>query len=186
MGDFNLAKRLTGRARENALLISDSSLSMRFSGIAAQLIATSRCARRGDSSWRARASNSLPVPDSPINVTVTSVDASRLTMRPISIMPGSAEMMPPSGSCSSLFLSRWFSSCKADIRNARSTIKAMSGRAGRSGREHWGRAVVIGRERPLCPIRPPRCSSRHKPRAGGKRVRGAARAIWCIARPKQP
>ena len=56
----------------------NSSLSSRFSGIAAQLTATNRPVALGPWRWTARATTSLPVPDSPWISTVLSVGATCL------------------------------------------------------------------------------------------------------------
>ena len=56
----------------------NNSLSRRFSGIEAQLMATKGLELRGESRWRARARTSLPVPVSPINMTLTSIGPTRL------------------------------------------------------------------------------------------------------------
>jgi hypothetical protein len=59
----------------------NSSLSMSDRGIAAQLTATKRFAARGERSWIARATSSLPVPVSPRTSTVASVGATRSITR---------------------------------------------------------------------------------------------------------
>ena len=56
-----------------------SSLSTSSAGTAAQFIFTKGCSRRGDSSWMARATSSLPVPFSPRISTGTSEGAARST-----------------------------------------------------------------------------------------------------------
>ena len=55
----------------------NSSLSSRFSGMAAQFTATNGCGARGPFSWMARAATSLPVPDSPCTSTVALLGPTR-------------------------------------------------------------------------------------------------------------
>ena len=47
-----------------------SSLSISVAGMAAQLMATNGLSRRGERLWMARATSSLPVPDSPVMATL--------------------------------------------------------------------------------------------------------------------
>ncbi len=67
-----------------------SSVSSRFSGIAAQLMATNGPSARGLSTWSARAKSSLPVPLSPSRSTVASVAAARCSATVTCFSPGSS------------------------------------------------------------------------------------------------
>ena len=71
-----------------------SSDSSRSPGIAPQLTATNGLSFRGLAWWIARASNSLPVPDSPKISTLASESATRRAWRNRSSMRGLRVMMP--------------------------------------------------------------------------------------------
>ena len=74
----------------------NSSLSSRFSGMAAQLIATKAPPRRSLASCRPRASNSLPVPLAPSSMTETLVLATRSIVRATLTISGAAVISRPS------------------------------------------------------------------------------------------
>jgi hypothetical protein len=73
---------------------SDSSTSR---GSAPQWIGTNGRSARGERSWMARATSSLPVPLSPRSRTEDSVGATRSTMRRMSCIFGLRVMIPPKG-----------------------------------------------------------------------------------------
>ena len=99
----------------------NNSLSSRFSGIAAQLMATKRCLLRPLRSCSARASSSLPVPLSPSSSTEMSVDATFSIVRHSFSIASSAAMMPAIGDRSGSIARRRFSRSSAAMRAARST-----------------------------------------------------------------
>ena len=65
-----------------------SSDSISSAGMAPQFTATKGMAARGESSWMARATSSLPVPDSPVRSTVVLVGATLRTWRRTSCSAG--------------------------------------------------------------------------------------------------
>ena len=65
----------TDGARNAPLAWPNNSDSSRCSGIAAQFMARKGPETRGLASWMARAINSLPVPESPVTITLASEDA---------------------------------------------------------------------------------------------------------------
>ena len=76
----------------------NSSLSTSSAGTAAQFIFTKGWARRGDSSWMARATSSLPVPFSPRIRMGTSAGAARSTSARSAAIAG-VSPMSASSSC---------------------------------------------------------------------------------------
>jgi hypothetical protein len=78
--------------------------------MAAQLIAMKRDRERGDMSCNARATSSLPVPDSPRISTVADVGATFSTVRSMRCISGSSVRMPASGRTGATVCSRRFSS----------------------------------------------------------------------------
>jgi len=98
---LDLADGLLRRAGEGALLVAEQLALEKRLGMAAQLMATKRCDRRGDSSCTPRASNSLPVPESPRIITVALVGATRSIVRQARSISGSRVISParPSGGC---------------------------------------------------------------------------------------
>ena len=71
----------------------NSSLSMRVSGSAAQLIGTKGPSRRALSKCSARASRSLPVPLSPVNSTLAGLSATCLSISNTATIRGLVAMM---------------------------------------------------------------------------------------------
>jgi hypothetical protein len=74
--------------REGSLFGAEQLGSSRFSGIAAQLIATKAPPRRPLDWWSPRASNSLPVPLAPSSITETPALATRSIVRATFIISG--------------------------------------------------------------------------------------------------
>ena len=98
----------------------NSSLSSSVSGRAAQLTATNGLPRRGDASWMARATSSLPVPVSPKISTVLIVCATWLISSKTSCIRGLLLRMLWKANCSCSFSrSAVTSSCSARSRRAR-------------------------------------------------------------------
>jgi hypothetical protein len=75
VGGLEQALVIAHRAGERTLDVAEQLDSSRFSAMAEQLMATNGLPRRGLALWMARASNSLPVPDSPVISTRASVPA---------------------------------------------------------------------------------------------------------------
>ena len=73
----------------------NSSLSNSVSTTAAQLMVTSRRARRGPCSWSADATSSLPLPVSPVMSAVRACGARRRIRRKSSCIAGSRPIIPP-------------------------------------------------------------------------------------------
>ena len=106
-----------------------SSLSSRFSGIAAQLTATNGPRERGDRPWMARATSSFPVPLSPRIRTVVSVGATRRIISTICRIPGlSATMLSRSLRDFSAWRSTTFSRCSASSSSALRMVSFSSSR----------------------------------------------------------
>jgi hypothetical protein len=79
-----------------------SSLSIRFSGMAPQLMVTKGPVRAGERRWISLAISSLPVPVSPVMSTLMSVGATFWSLRKTSSIEGQAPMISPNFlSCSS-------------------------------------------------------------------------------------
>ncbi len=91
--------------------------------MAAQLIATNLLSARGLSRCNARASSSLPVPDSPSSNVVALVGATFSIMRHTLSMPSLAATMPSSGDSLARLCRRRFSLSSSEMLNARSTSK---------------------------------------------------------------
>ncbi len=111
----------------------NSSLSSRFSGMAAQLIATKGLFARGPRSCSARASASLPVPLSPRMSTGAATAASRSIVRQIFSIPGSEVTMPGTAASRgrAAAASRRFSSSSSRRRSARpSRVRSTAGSTG--------------------------------------------------------
>ena len=86
-----------------------SSLSIRFSGMAPQLMRTIRWSRRSLLSWISRATTSLPVPVSPRIITLTEEFSPRSAMSDrirlaLSLLPRNSFVCPFKNSRDSLFL----------------------------------------------------------------------------------
>ena len=95
---------------EGALAWPNSSDSTSSAGMAPQFTATKGRAARGESSWRARATSSLPVPDSPCKSTVVFTGATLRTCRSTSAMgPSPATMASARYSAASSVRRRRFS-----------------------------------------------------------------------------
>jgi hypothetical protein len=101
----------------------NSSDSSSGSGIAPQFTATNARSRRGLARWIARASSSLPVPDSPKMRTLASESATRLAWRSRSSIVGLRVMMPArhSAADSSLAWGRSPASFSADATSCSSS-----------------------------------------------------------------
>ncbi|MNT52036.1 hypothetical protein D3C72_1890410 [compost metagenome] len=81
--------------------------------MAAQLMATKRCAWRLDSACSPRAISSLPLPESPSSITLADEGATFSTLRHSFNMPGSRLTMPASGESACVCNMRRFSCCIA-------------------------------------------------------------------------
>jgi hypothetical protein len=109
----------------------NSSLSSSGAGTAAQLTATKGCSRRGDRWWSARATSSLPVPDSPVMSTVASLSATRLIIATVSLMASLSPAIPSIAIAAfavrSRFSSRWSSRCSIARPTAISSASTFTG-----------------------------------------------------------
>ena len=139
---LDLAERLLGRAGERALLVAEQlALEQRFRDRGAIDGDESRGHVAARVACSARASSSLPVPDSPSSSTVADVGATFSIVRQIRCISGSRVMMPDMAGACCCACRRRFSSCRSWTRNARSIVQDRM-----LGLERLG-AEVVGAER---------------------------------------